>query len=705
MANPTVDKLKAFGLRHGEKVAMGVVATIFAACSYYALIHPSIQTTPDEVTKTAKLAQANLNNSPKKETIVERLEADGITLIGFEKKVEALQAGTSDASQYSLANSFVKPEPGAGLIRDMPELIAPTQIYVHAGRGAVRIIELDDDGKPKEKEAGDDGAAPRARKKAKRPAGGPMGGGMPGGGRPGSKAGSKKKNTGVLAEAQRKKDELRADEIKRKGFAGADEVKQDTEKEAEPVLLSAENYETELNGYRFVTIVGKLDHKRLKENYSKALKVDLNAANPDYKRLDVQRQELLSDGSWSAWEMVDRSVYEEVKTLLTQEEKEIVPPSAIISTLVDPLPFLEVGYWVRAHHAALIPAEMLKPKVVEAPPKNAAKGAAKGAKGNGPLGMGDYGKGAAGGMNGPGMSGRPGGGNGLGMGDYGGKGGGMKGPGMGGPNMGGLGGGPSEGAFEKSNDDWLMIRALDFSVKPDATYHYRVRIVVANPNHGWESVSPGVDTRSKELAGPWSAMTAEASVPPDVATYAVGRTPPSPNTRPDEVEFQVVRWNEDDGLTVVQKFGQAPGQIIGSKFSPWVPNEKKDRLVTKEYDFTSRQVLADALGGDRPASSIQNLGVTKFEIPVLALVVKPDGMLVVRDQALDSNNGEMAEMLDIYAQIKKEASPGNKKKSTSNMMDMYSGMGGMGAGGMGAGGMGGSRGAGSRPGGNTTGSQ
>ena len=73
-----------------------------------------------------------------------------------------------------------------------------------------------------------------------------------------------------------------------------------------------------------------------------------------------------------------------------------------------------------------------------------------------------------------------------------------------------------------------MIRALDFTVEPDTTYRFRVRIVVYNPNLGREDVSPGVDTKTVELNGPWSEPTEEVTMPPDVATYALNREPNVP---------------------------------------------------------------------------------------------------------------------------------------------------------------------------------
>ena len=55
-----------------------------------------------------------------------------------------------------------------------------------------------------------------------------------------------------------------------------------------------------------------------------------------------------------------------------------------------------------------------------------------------------------------------------------------------------MGGGSSESAgnYWRSEAKKVMIRALDFTVEPDTTYRYQVRIVVHNPNYNREDVSP-----------------------------------------------------------------------------------------------------------------------------------------------------------------------------------------------------------------------
>jgi len=351
MANPTVEKLKVFGLRHGEKVAMGVVAVVFAYCAYSSWSHPSIEETPDQVKRSAALATSNIQKNPNADVILAKLEESGVKLEHFEKKVVAMQSSVADVSKFRLARSFVKPEPGAGLIRDTPELLAPTQIYAHSGRGAVRVLATDAEGNliPKDAEEEKGGRRPRGAR--------------------GARIASSKKD------AEKEKEEKDAAARLRKGVVGAEEKADEKAEETAEKPSNAE-YKDALHGYRWVALVGKLDHAKQKELYAKALKVE--SANPNYLRLDVERQELNSDGSWADWTQVDRKPYEDVKKVLTKEEKEFVPADARIDTLVDVLPFLEVGYWVGAHHGSLVPKEVMASSKTAATKKAATRKAATG---------------------------------------------------------------------------------------------------------------------------------------------------------------------------------------------------------------------------------------------------------------------------------------------------------------------------------------
>jgi hypothetical protein len=659
MANPTVEKLKVFGLRHGEKVAMGTVALIFFLCAYSAWSHPSITITPEEVAATAKEASTNLNRKQSIDSIVKELANSGVKPQDFEKKVDAMQAGAVDVSKYKLEKPFVVPEPGAGLIREMPVFLGPTQLYVHAGRGAVRVLAQDDEGNPILKSEDGTKKAPRRIPRAKNAPRSPMG----------AAGAGKRARSGALAAAEKEKEEKEEDRRNKAGLAGIEEVKKDDDKPEEVADASADKYETVLRGYRFVTAVGKFDLKAQKELYAKALKIDAASADPQFKGLEVQRQELNGDNTWSDWQAINAKKHAEVYAILTKTEDEIVPKELRIDALVDSLPFLEVGYWVGAHPAALVPKALL----AERKPNPAAKAGVGGAaapKGGMRMGGDGAGKSQADYAK---MGSAASGGAGYGAGMM--KSGAGAGPPT--PPRGGRPSGPGGSDFEKSSSDFVMVRALDFDVNPDATYRYRVRIVFANPNYNWESVAPGVDTKSKEKTGAWSPVTAEVNVPADIATYAAGKTPAVPNSTGEEIHFEVVAWNEEDGLTVVRNFDEAPGQVIGSKSNVTLPDKDKAPKA-RPIDFTSHQLLADATGGTRPASDLQAFGTTRMEVPVLALVVRADGMLVLRDQAKDATSGELAELKAIFEQIKSDL--GSKTKKNSSNLGGLLGAGGGGGG-------------------------
>ena len=653
MANPTVEKLKVFGIRHGEKLAMGVVTVLFVLCAYVAWSRPAMEITPEDVKKSALSAQENITRKQDEGAIVSKLEQEGVALADFEKVVDQRLKGSVDASKFNLEQALVRLEPGAGLIRDMPGLIAIEEIYAHSGRGAIEILEQDDEGNLKPK--GDE------KDKAK------------------TKGAPAKKTS--LADLERKKKEEAEARRRAKGIAGANAVvagKKDAEPD-EPAVSKSADWETEVRGYRFVTLVGKLDHKKVKELYARALKVA--EADPHYLRVEAERQVQGADESWSDWEAVHHKSYLDLKDLLAKEENEYVPTEAIIASLVDPLPFLKSGYWIGAHHASLLPEDVLNPSTGGGEDDDQSGGRAGGGR---PGMMGAAGGGGGGGRSG-GMAGGRGGGMGgaaAGMGD---DGGGMMGGGR------GMASGPAQGDFEKSSADFLMVRFLDFDVTPDTVYRYRLRVVVANPNFGWENVAPGVDRSSKELEGPWSEPTDAVNVPADVSTYALGNSLIPGGEDRTKVQFQVAKWSPEDGLTVIEKYDQVPGDIIGQMGGALVPNEKGTGLTRKPYDFTSHQILADAMGGDRPTSEAQSFGVTSLTTPALALVVRYDGMLVLKDETVDADSGEKVEMADIYEQIKKEAKV-PKKEGSSSMM--YGGGGYGGNGGYGSGGGSGGRGGG-----------
>jgi hypothetical protein len=236
--------------------------------------------------------------------------------------------------------------------------------------------------------------------------------------------------------------------------------------------------------------------------------------------------------------------------------------------------------------------------------------------------------------------------------------------------------GPAENTnFPKSEAPELMVRSLDFTVEPDTFYRYRVRIVVRNPNQNRGDVSPGVDNTSEELTGPWSEEIDEVQVPPDVTVYALKKAPALGQIpREDVVDFQVARWNPEDGVSVIHAFPAAPGQLIGDPFTSRSPRSTRPRRSNGSVvDFNSRQLVLDTSGGaPDPGARRAGAGST---CPAMATVLRPDGTVVVRTRPATARNPEMLELQESYVRAVRDG--GQKRRpvmpgygSSSEMMGM-----------------------------------
>jgi hypothetical protein len=599
MANTSVEKLKTLGLRHGEKAVVGLAAALCLVLLGMAATQPTIDLTPDQVKKAADAADSNISRRQDPDDILKRLEESGLKNPGFETIVDEQEKHALIAANFTPAQPWVSPEPGAGLIRDMPEPIAPSELYAYPGRGGALVFALDESNNRKpsdvEKEGPDQATKDRRSRKRnmKMSMGSPP---MPGmrSGMPASKR-----------EEAAKKREIEQRRLKGQFVGKAEEKKE----EAAPAPVGSQNWKEITKGLRWVAITGTLDHKKLRENYLTALK-NPAVAYPHYKQFDVQRQTRQPDGSWSDWEDVDRERNNLILDNLPEEEEELTPESVRISALVDPLPFLKAGYWERVHVASLVPKEKR-----ELPPSQVATSMPMSSSGSSSYLM-------------SGMERTP--------------------------------GAAEDTNFPKTDADTIMIRSLDFTVEPDKTYRFRVRIVVYNPNRDREDVAPGVDTKSLELFGPWSEPTAEVTMPPDVATYALAKVLPNPK-RSDLATFQVTRWNPEDGVTVVRRFDAGPGEIIGNMATTAVPVSDGSGQQTKRIDFNSHEIVLDTTGGTQPVPPL-GAGNAPLTVPATSLLVRPDGVVVLRNQA-DDLHDEVRK--DTDANYQRELKESDKKRENS----------------------------------------
>ncbi len=144
MANATVEKLKALGLRHGEKAVVGLAAALCLVLLGMAATQPTIDLTPDQVKKAADAADSNISRRQDPDDILKRLEESGLKNPHFETMVDEQEKHALIAANFTPAQPWVSPEPGAGLIRDLPELIPPSELYAYPGRGGALVFALDE---------------------------------------------------------------------------------------------------------------------------------------------------------------------------------------------------------------------------------------------------------------------------------------------------------------------------------------------------------------------------------------------------------------------------------------------------------------------------------------------------------------------------------------------------------------------------------
>jgi hypothetical protein len=670
MANLTVEKLKEAGLLYGDKAAVALTSLLFVVCLGAALSKKSIELTPEQVKKSAEAADTNINRRQERDDIIKVLENGGIKPTNFSKQVQDTAKTVLVADNYKPEREWVTPEPGAGLIRDTPVLIAATDLYAYPGRGGALLFALDEQGNripdTEKKDVPKD--EPR-RGRARRRAGGAMGGmgGMMGG--RGSRKASRKSQADLEKE-QEQEFEQKKKEMAAK-LAGNDETPPAKDNQAKTENPPQQQFKEVTKGLRWVAITGFLDHGKMLSNYRAALK-NPAVANPHYARLDLERQSRQKDGSWSPWEKVDAEENLKVLDNLPEEDEELTPTTVRPDNLNDPLPFLKNGLWEKVHLASLVPKE--KKEIAAPPPPMGGMGGM----------MSGYSQMMGGSMSRGMMGGKMGGKMGGGMG---GEMGGMMSRGMGGMSMmGGTPAGGDAGTFWKSEEKRVMVRALDFTPVPDNSYRYHVRIVVFNPNHNRDDVSPGVDTKATELFGPWSEPTDEVNMPADVSAFAMGTLPAAKSDI--KVNFQVIRFDHKDGVTIPRKFAASPGEVIGEVSSADIPTSEGTGKKIKPVDFNTHQIVLDAAGGQQPLPS--GLAGGALDRPALTLLLRPDGSVLARSQAEDITNEVRKDMERNYA---REIKDSNKKRENSmgsgygSMMGGYGGgmMGEMGGGRMGGG--------------------
>jgi hypothetical protein len=468
--------------------------------------------------------------------------------------------------------------------------------------------------------------------------------------------------------------------------------------------------EKEVKGIRYALITALFPHRDQVKKFTEALHTPDDP--PNYEYVMIERREVLSDGSLSEWKSVDAERLKDMQKRLPEkwmpEDPAIHAAKADFPGLLMKLPELEVGSWVKyvrreAHNAA---ADVSGGAQISLAGKR--QGGGEGESEEEAM-SGVFGAGGAGGAGGaPGAAGaaNTGPGGSMAMMGGGGAGRGMQPPNTGDAGMmaqmgrmGGMAGGYSglgsqaysgnrapgsqpqtrtaaaKVAAQRSTAELVQIRFVDYTVEPEHTYQYRLKVVVTNPNYSrLDVMNAEENAKDKRLSSDeWSEPTPLVYVPPDMEYYVLDRV-----KLREEARLQVHSWMPDVGDWQYSDFPTKPGDPIGRKVPdyPLVGWEDPPKIKKTELDFSTQDLLLDVTGGDKGFTFEVDGSEFKFteRLPTEIFVIDRLGDLTVRNDDFDKNNVDRADREKYIKDVRdkargedkdkeKEKKPGSKAES------------------------------------------
>ena len=367
-ANAIVDQMVSLGLRHGEKAGMVLASMIFFVCVGTAATQKGIQTTPDQVKKAAEQSDSNLNRREEREAILKTLEErDKITKTNFAESVEEQIKVSLVPDNYKPEREWVTPEPGAGLIRDTPKLVAVNELYAYPGRGGLLVFALD--------EKTENGSRSRKAKRTRRRSSVSANAAPEEWRRHGGRDGRRRPAEEEESQAQgrdRTRGEGRAggrgERLARSSPAVAGWR---TPRRPRPTPRPKRRWPLQ-GDHQGIPLGGAHGHPRPRADarlLSRGAQEPRGGPSALCTSWISRGRVLQPDGTWTDWQDVDIKKNLEVLDNLPEKEDELAPETVLPKELVDTLPFLKAGYWEKVHIASLVPKEKV------ALPDEKAKGA------------------------------------------------------------------------------------------------------------------------------------------------------------------------------------------------------------------------------------------------------------------------------------------------------------------------------------------
>lgn len=448
----------------------------------------------------------------------------------------------------------------------------------------------------------------------------------------------------------------------------------------------------DIRGVRWAVITALYPHIEQLQEYEKKLHTPDDP--PAYKRVTVERREVTSDGSLSDWASIDLKKEAEFVRLMPDKKREVeraelVAANAVFAGLMMPLPELVTGRWAYHNQRGAVEAAAKSSSAAQFAGGRGGRGMAGddggladednnqerlsqeifGGESRGRMSVGRSvgsigATGGSGGMQESGMRGS------MAMSSQGGgMGGGMERFGREGSSAGigqqaarsGLAPGGNLAAqsnarvqpTQRTNAEVVQIRFIDYTVDPEHTYQYRLKVVVENPNHNRQDVLSEDLAKDETLTSEdWSEPTNPVYVPADTEYFVLERV----RTR-EEAKLQVHKWLADLGDWQFSDFYIKPGDPIGGEVRDYPLVDWKDKVKKKPFDFSTQDLLLDVTGGSKSFTFVvDGKDITYNEpLPAEIFVVDRLGDLATRNEDFDKNNSDRKERESEIARLRKEA--------------------------------------------------
>ena len=194
--------------------------------------------------------------------------------------------------------------------------------------------------------------------------------------------------------------------------------------------------------------------------------------------------------------------------------------------------------------------------------------------------------------------------------------------------------------------DYYLFRYFDFDVKPDVTYQYRVKLILANPNYGVkeEFVENTDSVTQRYIESEFSTASNPVALGADARVFAEKvEAATRPGAEPRITLSSVYFDEESASESIVQGQSLKRGQVAnfygqthnpvdvqgGMSMDMMASGGKKGKNTKKSVNHISDVTVVDALGGAK-------IGGSELLSPGKVMILEPSGILEIRELKEDA---------------------------------------------------------------------